>query len=107
MHVLKHVNCMFVSISYKQMECCVQHISSEFLNLPDGNSITCTSCTGDLFDFHLPGSEYMSQCWHVFKIKYMQIWTYLTCCSSTYLKCILSSLTLEPIIIKYFKLSMQ
>lgn len=98
---------MFVSIGYEQMECCVQHISSEFLNLPDGNSITCTRCTGDLFDFRLPGSEYMRQCWHLFKVKYMQIWTYLTCCCSAYLKCMLSGLTLAPIIMKCFKLSVK
>lgn len=48
---------MFVSKDYKQMERCVQRISSEFLYLPDGNSVTCTSCTPDLFDFHLPDSE--------------------------------------------------
>lgn len=101
---LKHTSCMLASIGYKQMEHCVQHISSDFLNRPNGNSTTCTSCTGDLLDIHLPGSEYMRQCWHAFKIKYMQIWTYLTCCCSVYLKLIVSVLTLVLIIIKCFKL---
>lgn len=45
----------------QQMECSGCHITLELQNVPDGNSITCTSCTGDLLAIHLPDSEYTRQ----------------------------------------------